>query len=100
MFAIIEDMNMEISFEIDSKSSNEINCNNLQFYRTWHVMISKLFEVGAQQDLGIRQEQMKQEAAQLCVGSGEVRVQPQFRTLKWNKMGIGLGRTIGLMALA
>lgn len=29
MFAIIEDMNMEISFEIDSKSSNEINCNNL-----------------------------------------------------------------------
>lgn len=42
---------------------------------------------------------MKQEAAQLCVGSGEVRVQPQFRTLKWNKMGIGLGRTIGLMAL-
>lgn len=29
MFAIIEDTSMEISFEIDSKSSNEINYNNV-----------------------------------------------------------------------
>lgn len=45
---------------------------------------------------------MKQEAVQLCVGSGEVCVQsePRCRAPRWNKVGIGLGWTIGSMALA